>query len=194
MAEIKLHSEPSNSSLSVLSDTTSNAASDQSSISSTSTCPPPNPHDIDRWNRHISLKDFAAGVESATKALFPNENTSRYSSVTVLVLSWQVEDPHLPVHLEIAELVHVLKNVYHYTVDEWKIPIQNSHWAVNRKIMDFVEPASNDREHLKIVYYAGHGRLTKTKSLEWTRYGNLFPISLSCPTAMVIFVWSIGTV
>ncbi|KAH7400228.1 hypothetical protein BKA64DRAFT_477638 [Cadophora sp. MPI-SDFR-AT-0126] len=168
MANSQSQSGRSDSSPSIPSDTTSNAASHQSSISSTSTLPPPNPHDIDRWNRHVKFQDFAAGLDDAAKALFPNEKTSRYSSVTVLVLSWQDEDPHLPVHLEIAELVHVFKDVYQYDVEEWKIPTQNPHLAVNRKIMDFVEPAPNDREHLKIMYYAGHGRLTKTKSLEWT--------------------------
>jgi hypothetical protein len=40
---------------------------------------------------------------------------------------------------------------------------------VNQKIMTFVAPGPDDKEHLKIVYYAGHGRLTKTRSLEWTR-------------------------
>ncbi|PVH81338.1 hypothetical protein DL98DRAFT_397218, partial [Cadophora sp. DSE1049] len=130
---------------------------------------PPAPHEIDRWNRHVKLQDFAAGLQDAAKALFPNEKTSRYSCVTVLVLSWQDEDPRLPVSLEIAELIRVFRDIYNYDVEEWEIPSQSSHLALNRRIMGFVDPAPNDREHLKIVYYAGHGRLTKTRLLEWTR-------------------------
>jgi len=152
-----------------VSENISETVSQSNSISSSSTAPPPTPHDIDRWGKHTSLQEFGEGLQSAARALFPNETKSRYTSVTVLVLSWQDEDPNLPVSLEISRLVDVFKNIYHFDVDEWKIPNQNSHWAVNQKIMTFVAPGPNDKEHLKIVYYAGHARLTKTRLLEWTR-------------------------
>ncbi|KAL2061195.1 hypothetical protein VTL71DRAFT_7468 [Oculimacula yallundae] len=170
MADIQLQLDQSDSEPPSLSDKSSDAASDQPSISSTSTSPPPAPHNIDRWNRHITLQEFGAGLQDAARALIPNDRTSRYERVTVLVLSWLDEDPQLPVSLEIAPLVHVFKKVYNYDVEEWQIPTKNSHWAVNRKIMSFVEPAEDDRQHLKIVYYAGHGRITKTKLLEWTSW------------------------
>ncbi|KAH7327414.1 hypothetical protein BKA65DRAFT_554973 [Rhexocercosporidium sp. MPI-PUGE-AT-0058] len=168
MADIQPHSDESDTRPPSLSETSSEAASDQSSISSTSTSPPPTPHDIDRWNRHITLQEFGASLNGAARALFPNERTSRYTCVTVLMISWQDEDPRLPVSLEIAELIRVFTDIYHYDVEEFKIPALNPHYALNRKIMGFVEPAPNDKEHLKIVYYAGHGRLTKTRLLEWT--------------------------
>lgn len=151
------------------SETVSEQVSQSNSISSSSTAPPPTPHNIDRWHQHISLQEFGEGLQSAATALFPNDAKSRYTIVTVLVLSWQDEDPNLPVSLEISRLVDVFRNVYHFEVDEWKIPSQNSHFFVNQKIMGFVAPAPNDKEHLKIVYYAGHGRLNKTRQLEWTR-------------------------
>ncbi|KAK0102684.1 hypothetical protein ONS95_006286 [Cadophora gregata] len=168
MTDAQSLSDQPNSRPSSLSESTSDASSDQPSVSSTSTCPPPAPHQIDSWNRHIKFQDFTAGLRDAAKALFPNEKTSRYSCVSVLVLSWQDEDPRLPVSLEIAEVVRVFRDVYNYNVEEWKIPSLGSHLALNRRIMAFVDPAPNDREHLKIVYYAGHGRLTKTRLLEWT--------------------------
>ncbi len=152
-----------------LSETGSETVSESYSISSTSTSPPPTPHDIDRWNRHTSLQEFGGGLQSAARALFPNETRSRYTRVTVLALSWQDEDPNLPVSIEISHLLHVFQNIYNFNVEDWKIPSQGSHWAVNQKIMEFVRPAPDDKEHLKIVYYAGHGRLNKTRSLEWTR-------------------------
>jgi hypothetical protein len=151
------------------SGTHSETVSEPNSISSTSTSPPPSPLDIDRWNRHIGLKEFGEGLQAAASALFPNETKSRYTKTTVLMLSWEDEDPNLPVSLEISCLADVFRNVYRYHVDEWKIPNQSSHWAVNQKIMDFVRPAPDDREHLKIVYYAGHGKLNGTRLLEWTR-------------------------
>lgn len=169
MADSLLPSSQSDSRPSSLSETVSEVTSDQFSVSTASTSPPPTPHDIDRWNRHISLQEFGEGLQDAAKALFPSERKSRYTNVTVLILSWQDEDPNLPVSVEISRLVHVFKDIYHYDVEEWQIPTQNSHWAVSRKIMEFVQPAPNDKEHLKIVYYAGHGRLTKTRLLEWTR-------------------------
>jgi hypothetical protein len=158
------HSRPSS-----VSETVSETTSEPYSISSISTFLPPTHHDIDLWNRHISLKEFGEGLQGAAGALFPNETNSRYTKVTALLLSWQDEDPNLPVSIEISRLVDVFSNIYHFDVDEWKIPNQSSHWALNQKIMDFVHPAPNDKEHLKIVYYAGHGRLNKTRLLEWTR-------------------------
>ncbi|KAH9206407.1 hypothetical protein DL95DRAFT_416567 [Leptodontidium sp. 2 PMI_412] len=151
MADIQSQSDRSESRPPSLSETASEAASDQPSISSTSTSPPPTPHDIDRWNRHINLQEFGAGLQD---------------------IEVYDEDPKLPVSLEIAQLVRVSKDIYHYDVDEWKIPAKNSHLALNHKTMSFVESAPNYKEHLKIVYFAGHGRLTKTKLLEWTRSAN----------------------
>jgi hypothetical protein len=130
-----------------VSENVSEPVSQSNSISSSSTAPPPTPHDIDRWSKHISLQEFGESIQSAARALFPNETKSRYTSVTVLVLSWQDEDPNLPVSLEISRLVDVFRNIYHFGVDEWKIPNQNSHWAVNQKIMTFVAPGPNDKEH-----------------------------------------------
>jgi len=169
MADKQSISDQSVSIPSSLSGTSSETVSEPNSISTTSTSPPPTPLDIDRWNRHIDLKEFGEGLQSAACALFPNETKSRYTKVTVLLLSWQDEDPKLPVSIEISQLVHVFRDIYRFNVDEWKIPNQSSHWAVNHKIMEFVHPAPDDKEHLKIVYYAGHGKLNKMRLLEWTR-------------------------
>src|ERR1700691_2630809 len=95
MESTEFESRPSS-----MSENVSEAVSQSNSISSSSTAPPPTPHDIDRWSKHISLQDFGEGLQIAARALFPNEMKSRYTSVTVLVLSWQDEDPNLPVSLE----------------------------------------------------------------------------------------------
>jgi hypothetical protein len=131
--------------------------------------PPPSFREIDFQNLHISLKEFGEGLQAAARAVFPNETASRYSKVTVLMLSWDDEDPNLPVSIEISRLYNVFNKVYHFEVEMWKIPDRDSHFAVNQKIGNFVSPAEDDKEHLKIVYYAGHGRLTKNRTLAWTR-------------------------
>lgn len=151
------------------SGTVSEDISQTNSLSSSSTAPPPSPHNIDRWHQHVSLEEFGEGLQSAARALFPNDSKSRYTTVTVLIISWEDEDPNLPVSLEISRLVDVFRRVYQFEVDEWKIPSHNSHFFVNQRIMNFIAPTHDDKEHLKIVYYAGHARLNKTRQLEWAR-------------------------
>jgi hypothetical protein len=48
-----------------------------------------------------------------------------------------------------------------------KIPDVNSHTALNLKILQFLD--DNDTKHLKIVYYAGHGKLSNHGQAIWTR-------------------------
>lgn len=137
--------------------------------SSPNSTPPPTLHDIDRWQYHIDLQDFGQDLHAAAKAVFPNEAKSRYSKVSVLVLCWEDEDPQLPVSLEIARLFDVFQNIYHFDTEIWKIPDDNPHHKLNQKVLDFVDPVENSKEHLKIVYYAGHGKLSRERTLLWTR-------------------------
>jgi hypothetical protein len=139
--------------------------------------PPPTPREIDHWNYHVSLQQFAKDLQVAAKAVFPNETRSRYSNVSVLMLSWEEEDPQLPVSYEIDKLYGVFQNVYRFETEHWKIPNHNCHYRLTEKIMDFVSPTDDIDRHLKIVYYAGHARLMETRSLAWTRYVKLFPLS-----------------
>src|SRR6266536_809176 len=70
-------------------------------------CPPPTGHDLDRINYHIDLQDFVNDLQKAVNAIFPIEQESRYSKVDVILLSWEDEDPKLPVLLEIRELSEI---------------------------------------------------------------------------------------
>ncbi|KAH8753396.1 hypothetical protein BGZ57DRAFT_773945 [Hyaloscypha finlandica] len=134
--------------------------------------PPPTPREIDHWNYHISLQQFAKGLQAAVKAVFPNETRSRYSCVSVLMLSWEEEDPQLPVSYEIDKLYEVFQHIYHFETEHWKIPNHNCHYRLMEKIMDFASPTDAIDHHLKIVYYAGHARLMETRSLAWTSFRN----------------------
>jgi hypothetical protein len=150
--------------------TSSDDGTDDTDASSLISTPPPTFADIDRWNFHTDLKKFGEELQSAANAVFPNEKRSRYSKVSVLMLSWSDEDPHLPVSHEISKLHGVFQNIYGFETDQWAIPDVNSHYMVTQKIMDFVKPTDKSKSHLKIVYYAGHAKLMSTRVLAWTRY------------------------
>jgi hypothetical protein len=126
--------------------------------------------EIDRWQRHTSLRQFAADLQEAAKSVYQNGNRSRYSNVYVLIIKWEFEDPKLPVSCEIKELYKVLDEIYHYDIEIFEIPDNRSHAKVSQKINSFIEINNDNKYDLKIVYYAGHSRLSKTRDLVWSRY------------------------
>jgi hypothetical protein len=109
-------------------------------------------------------------LQEAAKSLYLNGNRSRYSNVYVLILKWESEDPKLPVSCEIEELCKVLDEIYHYDIEIFEIPDNRSHAKVSQKINTFIELNNDSNFDLKIVYYAGHSRLSKTRDLVWSRY------------------------
>lgn len=144
---------------------------DDSTITSPNSTPPPRADEIDQWRCHIELQRFGQELQIAANNAFPNIATSRYTKVYVLLLSWEDEDPQLPVSLEIVELFKVFKNVYGFETEIWHIPQEDCHDEVCQKILNFKRIGGNNKDHLKIVYYAGHGMLERNRSLSWTRYG-----------------------
>jgi hypothetical protein len=130
---------------------------------------PPSDHKIDQWHHHITLENFAKDLQNAAKSIYPNETRSRYSEVYVLILKWETEDPKLPVSCEIAGLMQVFQDVYHYDIKVFEIPDIRSHARVSEKINTFIGINDDSGDDLKIVYYAGHSRLSKTRDLVWTR-------------------------
>ena len=119
--------------------------------------PPPSGYDLDRLSYHIDLQNFGKGLQDAANAVFSSECRSRYTQVSVILLSWEHEDPRLPVSLEISALKSVLVDLYGFDVEEYQIPAINSHLELNSRILNFLK--DSDTKHLKIVYYAGHRKL-----------------------------------
>ena len=132
--------------------------------------PPPTAHDLDQLHHHISLQLLGERAQKAANAAFPNDKRLRYTSVYVLVLFWQDEDPNLPVSLEALELKGVFEKEYHFNVETWEIPSEGSHKRVNQKVLDFVELGDDSKDDLKIVYYGGHGMLGSTRQSCWARF------------------------
>lgn len=141
---------------------------DGSQLTHPDVTPPPSGYDLDRLRYHIDLQDFGKSLQNAANAVFSNDRRSKYHQTSVLMLSWADEDPDLPVSLEICALRDVFVNLYSFGVEEWQIPAIDSHMELNLKILQFLKDSSP--KHLKIVYYAGHGRLSNHGQVLWTRY------------------------
>jgi hypothetical protein len=121
--------------------------------------------ELDRLLSHTTLQRFGEGLQIAANTIFPNaDRQTKYSRTSVLLLYWDEEDPKLPVLGELSELSTTLRDVYHYDVEIWAIPSENSYRKLSRKILDFVD-LGDEKDHLKIVYYGGHGRLDRDKKL-----------------------------
>ena len=144
--------------------------SSRSPSSSNTSIIPPRGDEIDRWQRHIGMQDFAKDVQRAAESVYPNHNRSRYSNVYVLIFKWKTEDPKLPVWYEIEELRDVLDQIYGYEIEIFEIPDQKSHAKVVEKITALITINDDSKDDLKIVYYAGHSRLSDTRDLVWSRY------------------------
>lgn len=87
-----------------------------------------------------------------------------------MLLKWKDEDPQLPVSYDIPKLWDVFKETYGFETELWEIPDHDSHTEVNQKIIDFSRLGGSSKEDLKILYYAGHGKITRNRLLSWTRY------------------------
>ena len=117
------------------------------------------------------MNDFGKALQNTARAIYPNDKGSKYSQVYVLLISWQTGDPRLPVSHEIKALREVFEDVYHYNVEEFRIPDSASHVAVSERINAFINVNDDSSEDLKIVYYAGHSLLSlRNKELVWCQY------------------------
>jgi len=144
--------------------------SSRSPQSSNTSSIPPRADEWDRTLRHIGLKEFRKALGQAARAVYPNDTGSKYSKVYVLLITWETEDPKLPVRREVVALHELFENVYHYDVEEFRIPDSASHAAVSEKINSFVKINGDSSDDLKIVYYAGHSMLSTNKELIWCTY------------------------
>jgi hypothetical protein len=138
--------------------------------------PPPSGYALDRLNYHIDLQDFGRGLQNAANAAFSDDRRSRYTQVSALLLSWKDEDPQLPVSVEIRALKEAFVNLYGFEVEEWQIPPTNSHMELNMRVLNFLKDSCS--KHLKIVYYAGHGKLSNHGQPLLTRFARLTTLAL----------------
>ncbi len=131
--------------------------------------PPPTAEEIDRIHEQCFLKEIRKDLQKEANDAFPNEGKSRYRNVYVLLIRWANEEPSLPVSLELNELSGVFSLDYGFSTETWKIPNEDCHNQLSQKILDFIRLGNDSRHDLKIVYYAGHGLLTKGRQPAWAK-------------------------
>lgn len=115
-------------------------------------------------NFYISTKTFLKQLEDAVNGAW-SRRPDAYTQVTVLLLSWQESDMK-NADLEIARLQSVLEDLYHYTVENWKIPSVKPRQEATFKYLQFAKDYGASGS-LLIVYYAGHARATPGQGPIW---------------------------
>lgn len=96
---------------------------------------------LTRLNSALNIEDWK----------FRNE----YKSVSVLVLYWQ--DGDVPGFEEEGRSIGELFAVdFHYKVDYYAIPTENSHRRLDTRINGFLDEHGSP-DHLLIIHYGGHG-------------------------------------
>lgn len=136
---------------------------------------PPGP----RLDKSLSLP----GIENLKNELQANvpkilsaSNCDRYNSVQVLLLFWRDDDDSAIVQDSVRDLAQVFDKIYHYTFRIQAIPSSSdglrSSWRwLSRQLNDFAYDR-DQRDVLKIVYYAGHTYLDEDREMVLARYFN----------------------
>jgi len=91
-------------------------------------------------------QDFCQNLQPAANAVFPNKIKSRYSRISVLMLSWADEAPQLPVSRDIESLFRVFQDFYKFETEHLAIPDVDSHYKLTEKFMQFVRSENRLRE------------------------------------------------
>ncbi|KAK4209563.1 hypothetical protein QBC37DRAFT_450105, partial [Rhypophila decipiens] len=117
-------------------------------------------HDTTASSFHFpSIHDFTKDLQCAVEASWKtrqDSSRSRYKAVRALLVSW--EDDDLGVAAELRVLSQLLQDVYHYDVEQWKIPSVDSFKALDRHIRHATEDIWGAKSSLFILFYAGHAR------------------------------------
>lgn len=138
-----------------------------------------------RLEKSLSLP----GIESLKNELQHNvpkilstTHRGRYNSVQVLLLFWHDDEDAITIQDALQELAHVFDRSYHYTFHIQAIPSASdsskSSWRwLSRRLNDFAEDC-DQRDVLKIVYYAGHTCLDGNREMILTRYVPIYRTKL----------------
>ncbi|PHH60181.1 hypothetical protein CDD81_1961 [Ophiocordyceps australis] len=108
-------------------------------------------------------------IQATAPRVLSTSNRGRYNAANALLLFWQDDDDVATVQYAVQELAEVLERFYHYAVQIHTIPSSSgacrSSWRwLSRKLNEFAED-SDQRDMLKIVYYAGHTYLDGNRDM-----------------------------
>lgn len=90
----------------------------------------------------------------------------RYKGVYALLLHWKNGGENM--REELKRLKDVLGDTYSYTVEEWEIPLRDSHCELNEYLLKW-RKSYGAKGNLLIVYYAGHGSMGNGRESVWLR-------------------------
>ncbi|CZR58571.1 uncharacterized protein PAC_08463 [Phialocephala subalpina] len=123
-------------------------------------------HDTSRIGWHMKdLESLVKSIETAVSSSFPNHAGSRYRSVNVGMMHWEVDA--LGVDSELNTLRDVFKQQYGFNVETWHIPAtEKSHHKLTQNTLDFIEEFDS-KDNLFILYYAGHGYINEYRQSAW---------------------------
>ncbi|KAG5808487.1 hypothetical protein H9Q74_014402 [Fusarium xylarioides] len=125
-----------------------------------------------RLEKSLSLpgiESFKNDLQSNMGRMLSTPSRDRYSSVQVLFLFWQ-DDEEVPIiQTAVRELAEVFDKYYRYNFQVQAIPSPSdgckSSWRwLSRALNEFVEDR-DERDVLKIVYYAGHTYLDGNREM-----------------------------
>ncbi|KAG9256132.1 uncharacterized protein F5Z01DRAFT_635085 [Emericellopsis atlantica] len=116
-----------------------------------------------RLEKSLSLpriENLKNELQSHAARMLSTASRSRYTSVHALLLHWQDDDNAAAVGGAVRNLAHVLEYSYRYSVKVKPIPSssdgsRNAWRWLSRELNEFCEQ-NDQRDVLKIVYYAGH--------------------------------------
>lgn len=130
-----------------------------------------------RLEKSLSLpgiESFKNDLQTSVGRMLSTPSRDRYSSVQALLLFWQDDEDMSAVQSAVGELAEVFDKYYHFAFQIQTIPTSSegckSSWRwLSRVLNDFSED-NDEREVLKIVYYAGHTYLDSNREMVLTRF------------------------
>ena len=110
---------------------------------------------------------------NATKIISSN-NRGRYNDVRVLMIMWHGDEDAGAGYAVMRDLADILEKQFRYTVHIESIPVSEpgvskSAWKWVSQLLDSFLDNNDQRDVLKIVYYAGHTILDGNRELNLAR-------------------------
>ncbi|KAL1589058.1 hypothetical protein WHR41_01897 [Cladosporium halotolerans] len=137
------------------------------------------------------VKTVAEGLE---RIAFPRPQ-QRYSSVYVLMISW--EDDDLGTAREIAKLKDIFEEDYRYSTRHYEIPSHKKispgsepSWELEEVLVQTRNKHGRDEDGLLIIYYGGHGEVSKRSQHSIWKAWKSQPIGDKVPPTSPEIDWS----
>lgn len=108
------------------------------------------PHGMEK-----AMADFELALDDAVRNSQPRRIHSNYSTVNVLMLSWEGEDGESEIFQGAQSLKSVFEDHYNYSVSTWEIPHDLSALALDIRLTKLCYE-HDAADNLFIIYFAGH--------------------------------------